>query len=100
MRSMPRDAVSVSIEHVATVMGMPGRPDTPMPLSLSDAKPAEHRIPAGDGSEVWLPFDLAGRSLVARVWYGPGATAHDRQVASGIVRSITGPIGPTLQASQ
>jgi hypothetical protein len=89
MRRMSSDALAISVEHVAESLGRPDvRADTPMPLSIDDAKAAPYRNPAGRGHEVTLPFRLAGRLDVIRVWYGPSVDAHDREIAAELVAAI------------
>jgi hypothetical protein len=71
MRGFPSDGLTISLEYAADVTRMRGRADTLLPLSLAGGKPVRHRIPAGSGTEMWLPFDHAGGAWGCGCGTGP-----------------------------
>lgn len=89
MRGMPDDAVVISIQHLEAIG--PPQPDSVRPLEIDRAERSVGEYLDPGWVQLWLPFTLAGVDDSVFIWFGPEATAHDREVARLIVASI-GPI--------
>jgi hypothetical protein len=93
LRGLPDDAVVLSIERVDAI-GMPrAHTDSPRPLDLGRAREQDRYRPDATWEHLWLPFVLDGLHDSVRVWFGPEASDHDREVARQIVASIE-PVEP------
>jgi hypothetical protein len=88
LRGLPDGTVAISIEHLDAI-GVPREPhDTRLPLDLARAHQLKQDRPSADWDHLWLPFVLNGLHDSVRVWVGPRASEHDREIARRIVASI------------